>query len=259
MIGASGTTRLCFFTDQIKREAHWMLHKVLQFIQVHTGVPENRYFNQQIRGWNREIWGQGICSKRWWHESISGNRFCPGWRGGFGAPCITTQLLVLHWAANPFQPSFSGKGQLWYHQAPLCHCEKSRSFDSIPEHSISSHSIWRFPEIGLPPVIIHFNGIFPCKPSILGYPHWWKPPYHSHFCRKLGPTNAPAAPLLRACYSAERIFASVHFGSSKMPSGSMGKDGHMRKCFQSPEVQSCRKSQDRNSLCQDKMIIENFS
>ena len=25
------------------------------------------------------------------------------------------------------------------------------------------------------PWIIDFNGIFPYKPSILGYPHWWKP------------------------------------------------------------------------------------
>ena len=37
--------------------------------------------------------------------------------------------------------------------------------------------IWRFPEIGVPPVIIHFSRIFPYKPSILGIPHLWKPPY----------------------------------------------------------------------------------
>ena len=35
---------------------------------------------------------------------------------------------------------------------------------------------WGFPEIGVPPVIIHFNGILHYKPSILGYPHFWKPP-----------------------------------------------------------------------------------
>ena len=29
----------------------------------------------------------------------------------------------------------------------------------------------------VPPVIIHFNGIFQCKPSILRYPHFWKPPF----------------------------------------------------------------------------------
>ena len=27
------------------------------------------------------------------------------------------------------------------------------------------------------PQIIHFNGIFPYKPSIFGYPHLWKPQY----------------------------------------------------------------------------------
>ena len=29
--------------------------------------------------------------------------------------------------------------------------------------------------MGVPLVIIHFNGIFPYKPSIWGYPHYWKP------------------------------------------------------------------------------------
>ena len=31
--------------------------------------------------------------------------------------------------------------------------------------------MWRFPEIGVPLFIIHFNGIFPSKPSILVYPN----------------------------------------------------------------------------------------
>ena len=35
---------------------------------------------------------------------------------------------------------------------------------------------WKFPEIGLRPVIIHFNAIFPYKPSILGYPHGLETP-----------------------------------------------------------------------------------
>ena len=44
-------------------------------------------------------------------------------------------------------------------------------------HACCSTSIWRFPEIGVPPVVIHFGGIFPDKPSILRYPHLWKPPF----------------------------------------------------------------------------------
>ena len=36
--------------------------------------------------------------------------------------------------------------------------------------------IWRFPRIGVPQ-IIYVNVIVHYKPSILGYPHLWKPPY----------------------------------------------------------------------------------
>ena len=41
--------------------------------------------------------------------------------------------------------------------------------------------IWRFPEIGVPLVIIHFHGIFHSKPSIWRNPHLWKPPYMSEY------------------------------------------------------------------------------
>ena len=34
---------------------------------------------------------------------------------------------------------------------------------------------WMFPKIGNPP-IIHFNWVFHYKPSILGYPYFWKHP-----------------------------------------------------------------------------------
>ena len=37
--------------------------------------------------------------------------------------------------------------------------------------------IWRFPRMGVPLNHPNFSGIFPCKPSILEYPHSWKPPY----------------------------------------------------------------------------------
>ena len=35
--------------------------------------------------------------------------------------------------------------------------------------------IWRFPEIGYPPNHPFIDRMFPYKPSIFGYPHWWKP------------------------------------------------------------------------------------
>ena len=42
-------------------------------------------------------------------------------------------------------------------------------------------AIWRFPEIGVPPVIIHFNGIVHNKPPIWGYPFYGNP--HIDCCR----------------------------------------------------------------------------
>ena len=38
--------------------------------------------------------------------------------------------------------------------------------------------IWLFPKIWYPQ-IIHFNRVFHYKPFILGYPDFWKHPYHS--------------------------------------------------------------------------------
>ena len=55
------------------------------------------------------------------------------------------------------------------------HHRQHRIWEDILE-SIFGY-IWRCPEIGVPPVIIPFSGIFPFKPSILGYPHLWKPPF----------------------------------------------------------------------------------
>ncbi len=44
-------------------------------------------------------------------------------------------------------------------------------------------SIWVFPKIAVPP-IIHFNRVFYYKPSILGYPYFWKHPFGLHFFSK---------------------------------------------------------------------------
>ena len=43
--------------------------------------------------------------------------------------------------------------------------------------SIYIYYIWGFPEIRVPPVIIHFYAIFLYKASNLGDPHLWNPPY----------------------------------------------------------------------------------
>ena len=39
--------------------------------------------------------------------------------------------------------------------------------------------LWVFPNIMVPPQIIHFNRVFHYKPSILGYPYFWKHPSRS--------------------------------------------------------------------------------
>ena len=50
---------------------------------------------------------------------------------------------------------------------------------SIPEIlDINGHlDIWVLPKIGVGPQIIHFNRVFHYKPSILGYPYFWKHPF----------------------------------------------------------------------------------
>ena len=64
-------------------------------------------------------------------------------------------------------------------------CSWTDSFDLFKIHRIckekkkntSSDAIWMFPKIGGYPQIIHFNRVFHYKPSILGYPYFWKHPY----------------------------------------------------------------------------------
>ena len=44
--------------------------------------------------------------------------------------------------------------------------------------SLSDLIVWGFPEIGVPPVLIHFSGIFhEINHPAMGVPHLWKPPY----------------------------------------------------------------------------------
>ena len=51
----------------------------------------------------------------------------------------------------------------------------ARFQQNIKELLVASH-IWGYPKI------IHFNGTFHQKPSILGYPHLWNPPYDHCVC-----------------------------------------------------------------------------
>ena len=50
--------------------------------------------------------------------------------------------------------------------------------------------IWVFPKIGVGPQIIHVNRVFHYKPSILGYPYFWKHPYKGHTPSTITPTTS---------------------------------------------------------------------
>ena len=50
----------------------------------------------------------------------------------------------------------------------------------ILDNELVLSTIWRFPKIGVPPVIIHIDGIFHYKPSFLGYPHDYGNPHLWH-------------------------------------------------------------------------------
>ena len=56
-------------------------------------------------------------------------------------------------------------------------CKQEHECHDTPRRSsiVASHSMGGL-EMGVPQ-IIHFNGFFPYKPSILGYHHLWTPPY----------------------------------------------------------------------------------
>jgi hypothetical protein len=59
--------------------------------------------------------------------------------------------------------------------------------------------------MGVPPQIIHFNGIFHYKPSIWGYLHLWKPPFIVYF----SPNCAPLAATQDASWKDEHIEVSL--------------------------------------------------
>ena len=49
--------------------------------------------------------------------------------------------------------------------------------EAMGDDCYDHQAIWRSPKTGVPLVIIHFSGVSQYKPSILGYPHFRKPPY----------------------------------------------------------------------------------
>ena len=84
-------------------------------------------------------------------------------------------------------------------------------------------SSWWFPKMGVPPVIIHFNGTFQYKPCILfGYTHLWKPPFPG-WC---------------SVFSLELRASSPRLGKTLSPQNSLGilrKLSEVVQCPRSPQ------------------------
>ena len=76
------------------------------------------------------------------------------------------------WTISPGLPT-SPRTPSWRHGRFFLPMEMDRT-------SALKQRIWRFPEIGVPSVLINFDGIFHYKPSI-GVYHQWKPPYEPRF------------------------------------------------------------------------------
>ena len=53
-----------------------------------------------------------------------------------------------------------------------------------------TNTIWRFPEIGVPPKHPFLDRIFPYKPSILGYPMTMETPSSTYTSPRLGPGSS---------------------------------------------------------------------
>ena len=84
-------------------------------------------------------------------------------------PIMSGWMIATHW-----DPRF----EAWWVQGQLS--QNGRESIQVWEWSSFTQGIWGLPKIGVPPVIIHFSGIFPYKPTILGYPHSRKPPYRCY-------------------------------------------------------------------------------
>ena len=66
---------------------------------------------------------------------------------------------------------------LAYFEAGRDQLEKGQ--ETKQERKTYGKVIWMFPKIMVPTQIIHFDRVFHSKPSILGYPYFWKHPYRN--------------------------------------------------------------------------------
>ena len=70
---------------------------------------------------------------------------------------------------------------------------KNNAGRMVKQKNWKQWSIWMFPEnSGFSPQIIHFNRVFYYKPSILGYPYFWKHPYYLHLGKRTEEFTQPS-------------------------------------------------------------------
>ena len=97
---------------------------------------------------------------------------------GFEDPKLFIKLVCHMISYIPFIPILMLIFPSYSHNIPTISGLYSQNIPiMISWYSLNVSTTWRFPEIGLPPVIIHFNAIFQYKPaifwglSIYGPPH----------------------------------------------------------------------------------------
>ena len=81
------------------------------------------------------------------------------------------QLLSVLLEARSYMPRRYGLGES---NGPKCICEVNIGESETTRNPVRS---WMFLKIVVYPQIIHFNRDFHYKPSILGYPYFWKHPF----------------------------------------------------------------------------------
>ena len=106
-------------------------------------------------------------------------------------------------------PPQSGRGRKWkkktctYHEIQIGH-QRTSFYNEIVESKLEPEesgveTIWVFPKMVVPQ-IIHFDRVFHYKPSILGYPNFWKHPYHLSSENIKRKTNLHRRPISITCF-----------------------------------------------------------
>ena len=158
---------------------------------------QNHHFHQLISTPNHWV----TCSRIWYFHVVSRNHRTKKHIMWFlDMLCGCTKLLQVH---HPFlvTPPVTHQG------LPPWSASTGAPFGAVPRSGSRHFTIWSFPEMGVPPVLIHF-GIFHYKPSSYGGTPMtsWKPSHQTRpkailpnlFWRYVDQFKPPAE---RSCWS----------------------------------------------------------